>query len=136
MSLEAKLQQASVEYQKLQADLSKAVDARQRLDAQLSENELVKKEFDQLTPENAVYKLIGPVLVKQDQVEAKSNVETRLGFIRSEIKRVEGQIKEVEGKQEKKKTELIQVQSALQQQSQRSPSAPAAATTPVPSVAV
>jgi hypothetical protein len=43
MSLEAKLQQASVEYQKLQADLSKAVEARQRLDAQLSENELVKK---------------------------------------------------------------------------------------------
>lgn len=43
MSLEAKLQQVSVEYQKLQADLSKAVEARQRLDAQLSENELVKK---------------------------------------------------------------------------------------------
>ena len=43
MSLDAKLQQASVEYQKLQADLSKLVEARQRLDAQLSENELVKK---------------------------------------------------------------------------------------------
>ena len=43
MSLEAKLQQASIEYQKLQADLSKAVEARRRLDAQLSENELVKK---------------------------------------------------------------------------------------------
>ena len=102
MSLEAKLQQASVEYQRLQADLSKAVEARQRLDAQLSENELVKKvalvrtverialtqhfqEFDQLTPGNAIYKLIGPVLVKQDQVEAKSNVETRLDFIRSEM---------------------------------------------------
>ena len=43
------------------------------------------QEFDQLTPGNAVYKLIGPVLVKQDQVEAKSNVETRLGFILSEM---------------------------------------------------
>lgn len=43
MSLETKLQQASVEYQNLQANLSKAVEARQRLDAQLSENELVKK---------------------------------------------------------------------------------------------
>lgn len=43
MSLELKLQQESVEYQKLQADLSKVVDARQRLDAQLSENEVVKK---------------------------------------------------------------------------------------------
>ena len=43
MSLEARLQAASSEYQKLQADLSNVVEARQRLDAQLSENELVKK---------------------------------------------------------------------------------------------
>ncbi len=43
MSLPARLQAASAEYQKLQVDLSNAVEARQRLDAQLSENELVKK---------------------------------------------------------------------------------------------
>ena len=43
MSLQARLQTASSDYQKLQADLSNAVEARQRLDAQLSENELVKK---------------------------------------------------------------------------------------------
>ena len=43
MSLPARLQAASSEYQKLQVDLSNAVEARQRLDAQLSENELVKK---------------------------------------------------------------------------------------------
>jgi len=43
MSLPARLEAASSEYQKLQVDLSNAVEARQRLDAQLSENELVKK---------------------------------------------------------------------------------------------
>jgi hypothetical protein len=43
MSLQARLQAASSDYQRLQADLSNAVEARQRLDAQLSENELVKK---------------------------------------------------------------------------------------------
>lgn len=43
MSLEARLQAASSDYQKLQTDLSNVVEARQRLDAQLSENELVKK---------------------------------------------------------------------------------------------
>jgi len=43
MSLQAKLQQASIEFQNLQAELSKVVEARQKLDAQLSENELVKK---------------------------------------------------------------------------------------------
>lgn len=43
------------------------------------------QEFEQLSPENNVYKLIGPVLVKQDQAEAKSNVKTRLDFIQSEM---------------------------------------------------
>lgn len=41
--LQARLQAASTEYQKLQNDLSVAVDSRQRLDAQLQENEMVKK---------------------------------------------------------------------------------------------
>lgn len=106
MSLQLRLQTASTDYQKLQADLSNVVEARQRLEAQLSENELVKKvrtcdlhdrymhayfynwpgqEFAQLTPDNVVFKLIGPVLVKQEQNEAKSNVETRLEFIRGEM---------------------------------------------------
>ena len=42
-ALQERLQTASVEYQKIQADLTIAVDARQKLDAQLSENEIVKK---------------------------------------------------------------------------------------------
>lgn len=43
------------------------------------------QEFAQLTPENIVFKQIGPVLVKQEQAEAKTNVETRLDFIRGEM---------------------------------------------------
>ncbi len=103
MSFPARLQAASTEYQKFQVDLSNAVEARQRLNAQLSENELVKKvrpksfrviavswswplqEFATLTPNNIVFKLVGPVLVKQDQAEAKSNVDKRLEFIRGEM---------------------------------------------------
>ena len=57
MSLEAKLQAATSEYQKLQNDLSNVVQARQQLDAQLSENEMVKK-VSYLTPsvsERAIY---------------------------------------------------------------------------------
>ncbi len=105
MSLESRLQEASQEFQKLQIDLTKVVEARQQLDAQLSENESVKKvvkcgniikrnltfyyfnnqEFEQLMPENTIYKLIGPILVQQDQAEAKSNVDTRLAFIQNEM---------------------------------------------------
>ncbi|CDO76149.1 hypothetical protein BN946_scf185027.g12 [Trametes cinnabarina] len=114
-ALQARLQAASTEFQKIQTELATVVEARQKLEAQQSENELVKKEFAQLTDENTVYKLIGPVLVKQDQVEAKQNVETRLDFIKSEINRVEGQLKELGEKSEKKKSELVEIQAALQQ---------------------
>ncbi|KAI0063991.1 Prefoldin beta-like protein [Artomyces pyxidatus] len=124
MSIEARLQAASNEYQRLQADLSNVVEARQRLDAQLSENELVKKEFASLTPNNTIFKLVGPVLVKQDQTEAKNNVNTRLDFIQGEIKRIEGQLKEIGEKSEKKKQELVELQNALQQQQQPQGSAP------------
>ncbi|KAJ4485997.1 Prefoldin [Lentinula aciculospora] len=105
-SLREKLQSVSVEFQKIQADLSNAVEARQKLDAQLSENELVKKEFAVLTSQNIIYKQIGPVLVKQDQGDAKSTVETRLEFIRGEIKRIETQLKDIDTKSEKKKSEV------------------------------
>ncbi|TFK80796.1 Prefoldin beta-like protein [Polyporus arcularius HHB13444] len=120
-ALQERLQTASAEFQKIQTDLSLAVDARQKLDAQLSENELVKKEFASLTDVNTVYKLVGPVLVKQDQAEAKQNVNTRLDFIRSEIKRVENQLKELGEKAEKKKLELVEIQAALQQQTAPAP---------------
>ncbi|KAJ7125699.1 prefoldin subunit 6 [Mycena crocata] len=131
MSLQGKLQTASSDYQKLQADLSNAVEARQRLDAQLSENDLVKKEFAQLAPDNVVYKQMGPVLVKQDQAEAKSNVETRLEFIKGEIKRVETQLQDIQSKSEIKKNELVEIQAALQQTAQQSSPSPGV---PLPSL--
>lgn len=36
-------------------------------------------------PENQVYKMVGPVLLKQDQAEAKGNVDKRLEFIEGEM---------------------------------------------------
>ncbi|KAI0337263.1 Prefoldin beta-like protein [Trametopsis cervina] len=105
-ALQDKLQLTSQEYQKLQLELSAVVDARQKLDAQLQENEAVKKEFASLSPNNVVYKMIGPVLVPQDQTEAKGNVDKRLEFIQSDIKRVEAQLKDLGEKSERKKMEV------------------------------
>ncbi|OAX44360.1 Prefoldin, partial [Rhizopogon vinicolor AM-OR11-026] len=115
MSLELRFQSTSTDYQKIQTELASFVDSRTRLDAQLSENEMVKKEFAQLTPSNTVYKLVGPVLVPQEQDEAKANVETRLEFIKSEMKRVDAQIKDGEDRSEKRKNELVEIQTKLQQ---------------------
>jgi len=117
MSLQVKLQTVSSEYTNLQLELSNIVDARQKLDAQLSENELVDKEFAQLTPDNVVYKQMGPVLVKQEQEDAKKDIKGRLEFIAGEIKRVEAQLHDIQAKSENKKKELLEIQAALQQAS-------------------
>ena len=86
--------------------------ARQQAQQQLSENEMVLKELELLEDEAKVYKLVGPVLMKQDLVEARGNVEKRLDYIRAENERLE---KAAEAMQ-KKKTEKQEGIIALQQQ--------------------
>ncbi|KAA8906536.1 Prefoldin, partial [Sphaerosporella brunnea] len=109
------LQSLTDEFQNLQKDLSSAVEARQKLESQLQENKSVQKEFASLEDDAKIYKLVGPVLLKQDRAEAVMNVDKRLEFIESEIKRIEGQITEIGNKQEKKKMEIMQLQTQLEQ---------------------
>ncbi len=66
-------------------DYSKAVESRQRLDSQLQENKLVQDEFKLLKDDANIYKLIGPVLTKQDKAEAVTNVDKRIDFIQAEM---------------------------------------------------
>ncbi|KAI1117888.1 prefoldin subunit [Nemania sp. NC0429] len=111
---QARLQALSEEYQKLQQDLQAAVDARQKVEAQRQENTGVQNEFDRLKDGESIYKLAGPILLKQDKVEAESTVKGRLEFIGKELERSENQIKEVQDKLEKKKGEIIQAQAGIQ----------------------
>lgn len=67
------------------ADYNKTLTQRQQLDGQLNENIMVKKELDLLKTDNQVFKLVGPVLVKQDLDEAKQNVNKRMDYIKSEL---------------------------------------------------
>ena len=76
---EQKVQQ----FQKIQKEFQTAVTNRTLLESQLKENMEVKQEFDQ-NPET-VYKLIGPVLVKQELAEAKTNVAKRIDYIKAEM---------------------------------------------------
>lgn len=66
-------------------EYQKAVTKRQQLDAQLNENTSVKNELDLLKDDGEVFKLIGPVLIKQDLDEAKQNVAKRMEYIVSEL---------------------------------------------------
>ncbi|MCJ1468993.1 hypothetical protein MMC07_007624, partial [Pseudocyphellaria aurata] len=84
MSVEQKkLQSLSDEYQKLQTDLQSNIDARQKLESQQQENLGVQKEFALDSSAN-IYKLVGPVLLKQDRSEAVLAVDGRLAFIEKE----------------------------------------------------
>ncbi|KAK2043100.1 prefoldin subunit [Colletotrichum somersetense] len=112
--IQAKLQKLSEEYTALQQELQNTVQSRQKLEAQKQENLGVKEEFDKLKDGEQIYKLVGPVLLKQDKVEAESTVKGRLDFINKEIERQEDLIKEIQGKLEKKKGEIIQLQTSAQ----------------------
>ncbi|KAL9079101.1 MAG: hypothetical protein Q9157_001985 [Trypethelium eluteriae] len=100
------LQALSDDYQNLQTELQSTVQARQKLEAQEQENKGVQKEFTKLADDAGIYKLVGPVLLKQDKVEATMAVDGRLDYITKEIKRVEDQIAEIQKRSEEKKVEV------------------------------
>ncbi|XP_034545840.1 prefoldin subunit 6 [Notolabrus celidotus] len=114
-ALQKKLQAELEKYTVMQKDVSKSMSARQKLETQLTDNNIVKEELDLLDSKNTVYKLIGPVLVKQDLDEAKATVTKRLEYINGEIQRYETILKDMEKKSEQHR-ELL---SSLQQEYQK-----------------
>ena len=69
----------------VRAELSTAVSARQKLESQAQENKSVQKEFATLADDATIYKLVGPVLLKQETAEAKGTVDGRLNYIEGEM---------------------------------------------------
>ncbi|KAF2293169.1 hypothetical protein GH714_034208 [Hevea brasiliensis] len=65
--------------------------------------ESLNKELDLLNEGANVYKLIGPVLVKQDLAEANANVRKRIDYISAELKRLDATLQDLEEKQNSKK---------------------------------
>lgn len=57
-----------------------------------------------LDEDSNIYKLIGPVLIKQDPLEAKTNVKKRLEFIKGESDRLDAQCKRLQDKQHKRQS--------------------------------
>ncbi|KAI7777786.1 hypothetical protein LA080_003063 [Diaporthe eres] len=124
---QAKLQALSEEFTKLQTEMQTVVSSRQKLEAQKQENSGVKSEFGKLKDDEAIYKLVGPALLKQDKVEAEGIVDGRLEFINKEITRQEAQIKETQEKVERVKGDIIRIQTAAQSAAQGKAPAAAAA---------
>lgn len=87
-------------YNGVRKELKKAVALKQQLDSQLNENMAVKEELLLLKKDCEVYKLIGPVLVKQELEDAKQNVVKRMEYINKEIKRTDDHISALVNKHE------------------------------------
>ncbi|XP_023178246.1 probable prefoldin subunit 6 [Drosophila hydei] len=82
-----KKMQAEVEsYQNLQKSCVKVVKQRALLESQLNENKCVLDELNLLGPDNKVFKLLGPVLVKQELEDSRQNVGKRIEYISKELK--------------------------------------------------
>ncbi|GAB2278289.1 Prefoldin subunit 6 [Dionaea muscipula] len=112
--LQHDLENKANDLRKLQKDIAKNHEVRKKYTVQLGENELVLKELELLKKDGNVYKLIGPVLVKQDLAEANANVRKRIEYISAELKRLEATLQDMEEKQNSKKEGLLKVQQRIQ----------------------
>ena len=78
----------------------------------------MKKEFDGLSDDAKVFKMVGPVLLKQERSEALTAINGRLEFIAKSIKDTEDRIKELQETNDKKRMELMQLQQKMQSAAQ------------------
>ncbi|KAB2620149.1 prefoldin subunit 6 [Pyrus ussuriensis x Pyrus communis] len=112
--LQGELEAKANDLSKIQKDISKNHQVRKKYTIQLGENELVLKELDLLSEDANVFKLIGPVLVKQDLAEARANVRKRIEYISAELKRLDTTLQDLEEKQNSKKETILKLQQRAQ----------------------
>ncbi|KAK9268014.1 hypothetical protein L1049_010453 [Liquidambar formosana] len=112
--LQGELENKANDLSKLQKDIAKNHQVRKKYTIQLGENELVLKELDLLNEDANVFKLIGPVLVKQDMAEANANVRKRIEYISAELKRLDATLQDLEEKQNSKKDTIFKLQQKIQ----------------------
>mmetsp|Transcript_33331 Transcript_33331/g.24068 ORF Transcript_33331/g.24068 Transcript_33331/m.24068 type:complete len:83 (-) Transcript_33331:208-456(-) len=75
---------------------------------------MVRQEFALLKEDAPVYKLVGPVLAKQDLSECKSNVQKRIDYIEKEIARQEQLENDFQSKVTDKTNNIKRMQNDLQ----------------------
>ncbi|KAL2342421.1 hypothetical protein Fmac_003706 [Flemingia macrophylla] len=112
--LQRELENKANDLSKLQKEIAKNHQMRKKYTVQLGENELVLKELDLLQEDANVYKLIGPVLVKQDLAEANANVRKRIEYISAELKRLDATVQDLDEKQNSKKDTILKLQQRIQ----------------------
>ena len=111
----AEIDKETANFREVQLQLQKVRGDLQIILGQLTENEMVQQELDVLDSGSNVYKMVGPVLIKNTLDDAKDTVSKRLEFITSEKQRLEAKGKELETKGNEIAVKVQQMQGMLQQ---------------------
>ena len=77
---------------------------------------MVLAEFNLMSDEAAVYKLVGPILAKQDVAESKTNVEKRIEYITKEIERMDKLESDFQNKVEEKRANIQKLQEDMRRE--------------------
>jgi prefoldin beta subunit len=102
-------------FRKVEEDMQKTRNDLQIVMGQLAENEMVQQELQLLDGNANIFKMVGPVLIKNSHEDAKDTVSKRIEFITSEKDRLEAKGKDLETKGMEISQRVQQMQMALQQ---------------------
>jgi|LauGreDrversion4_2_1035121.scaffolds.fasta_scaffold66369_7 prefoldin beta subunit len=114
--IQRKLETDVMEIKKIEAEYTKVYSAKQSLVEKKSENEMVLAEFNLMSKDAAVYKLVGPILAKQDTNESKVNVEKRIEYITKEIERMDKLEQDFQAKVEERRNNIQKLQEDMRRE--------------------
>eukprot|EP00934_Nitzschia_sp_Nitz4_P001542 Nitzschia sp. Nitz4//scaffold21_size171442//137522//137944//NITZ4_002185-RA/size171442-processed-gene-0.58-mRNA-1//-1//CDS//3329542483//1542//frame0 len=114
-AMTAEIDEEVAKFRELQEQMQKVRNDLQIVMGQLAENEMVQQELNLLDGGSNVFKMVGPVLIKNSLEDAKDTVSKRIEFISSEKNRLEGKVKELEAKGMAISEKVQRLQQSLQQ---------------------
>ena len=113
-ALAAEIDAEVANFRTIQEQLAKIRNDLQIVLGQQTENEMVQQELDLLDTSSNVYKMVGPVLIKNTVEDARDTVSKRIEFITSERKRLEDKVTELETRGNEISIKVQKMQSNLQ----------------------
>ena len=109
-------QQEVENYKALKLQNAQKMEKRTRLDTTKNENLLLLNELKLLDDDTVLYKKSGPIIVKVEVEEAKTDVQAKMNIIADQIKQIDTQIKNIQNKTQDKESKIGEMQKKLQAQ--------------------
>ena len=114
-AMAAEIDEEVAKFRQVQEDLQRVRNDLQIVMGQLAENEMVQQELQLLDANANIYKMVGPILIKNSHDDAKDTVSKRIEFITSEKTRLETKAKNLEQKGMEISKKVQEMQMMLQQ---------------------